>query len=651
MSTTAVSLSRFYCQIGLLCLLSMLNTQVAAKTVQQKVFLEAEKALINGQTHKLQQLKLKLAGYPLLPYLDYQALKRKLSSANEAEVKNFLQRYKGTPIADTMRRHWLDHLARQSRWKAYRSVYTPQGNIRRQCQYMHALIKTGSSDKAWPKIEKIWLHGKSRPSACDSVFKAWENAGKRTTELTWKRINLAMEAGQWRLARYLGKSLSNKDNVWLKRWIRIHQNPKAVLRVQDFSKTHPYREIMLSHAIRRMARFDGLESKRLWSVVKPRYEFDADLTYKTSRRIALALERKEGPDAYNFVKSLKPKADDDRLHAAHLHAALLRQDWPQVLLDLKQWPAASQQKLRLRYWRARALLGTGQQQVANTILSELAKERSYYGFLAADLIDSPYHLAHSDTPITAADHNAVITQAGVQRALELHALGRDVNARREWRYATKGFNKAQLKAAAKIAQSIDWHDQAIFTLAKTKYWDDLELRFPVEHTQWVEQQAQKLQLDDAWIYAVMRQESAFMRDARSHVGAMGLMQLMPATARSVARKLKQKPPSKTAILKVQNNIKLGSNYLKQLLDRHDNSPVLATAAYNAGPHRVDKWIPNQTLPADVWVDLVPYKETRRYVRRVLSYMVIYDKRLGKKPTRLQYRMAPIQAAGSKIAKI
>jgi soluble lytic murein transglycosylase len=207
----------------------------------------------------------------------------------------------------------------------------------------------------------------------------------------------------------------------------------------------------------------------------------------------------------------------------------------------------------------------------------------------------------------------------------------------------------QLKAAAKLAMQRGWHDRAIFTLARTGFWDDLELRFPLEHADLVEANARLHGIDIAWIFAVMRQESAFMDNARSHAGAMGLMQLMPATARNVARKvLKRQPPRGSELFEPDTNIALGSAYLKQVKGELGNSAVLATAAYNAGPHRVTRWLPTRTLPADIWIELVPFKETRGYLRRVLAYTVIYEKRMGLQPTRLKDRLHPVPPSISLI---
>lgn len=642
-----------FLKIGLVTLAVCFSTPALSlansKTPEQALFLQAETAIQQGKSAKTKQLMKRLQNYPLLPYLELAQLRRGLRASPPAEVKAFLSRYAGQPVADMLRRNWLDQLAQQKRWKTYLAFYTPQGNIRRQCDHLHAMLKTGQSQQAWPEVTKLWLHGKSRPSACDPVFKAWEQAGKRNNQLNWQRIALAMEKGEWRLARYIGKPLSNDDRVWLSRWIRLYKSPRDALRHQDFTQAHPYREAMLSQAARRLAAFDGEEGLKLWQQIAQRYPFSNPERYRIKRRIALALERNPSAEAYQFIHSISPKADDERLLLARLRAALIRNDWAQVLTDLRLWPANKSVEM-VAYWRARALAAEGQPELATRQFNRLAQHRSYYGFLAADHIGANYHFAHTDTPVNNLTLQQVQQNDGIARALELHKLVRDTLARREWHYASRHFSKTQLKAAATLAEANDWHDQAIFTLARTGFWDDLELRFPLQHQQLVAKYAQQRQIDSSWIFAVIRQESAFMRDARSHAGARGLMQLMPATAKRVARKaLGQRRVSKKALLKADTNIALGSHYLRQLKERLNDNPVLATAAYNAGPHRVDRWLPRHDLAADIWVELVPFNETRKYLRRVLYYASIYDQRQGKKPKRISDRMPTIMASVGKLA--
>ena len=619
---------------------------------QRAVFLKAEKALKNGSTQEFDRLRAKIRDYPLYPYLEYEALIVRLGQASNRDVKRFLTTYAATPLDQRLRANWLNLLAKQRRWRDYLDFYVPSTNISRRCHHLQALIETGRSDEALPLVEEIWLYGKSRPSACDPVFKAWTAAGYRTNEMNWRRIEKAMEKGQWRLAEYLGRDLSNTDRVWLKRWIRLYRKPARADQVERFAAPHPYREAMLSHAVRRMARWQPLEALDLWQTIKPRYPFSEPQIKRTEHRLVRALARTPGATSYRFIRSVKVGDEDLKVHEARTTAALMREDWQQVLRWIWAMPEKERNQLRWRYWQARALDASGDVPAARARYREIANERDYYGFLSADRIGVDYHLKHAETPASAQCMQRIAQLDAVRRADELFTLERWINGRREWRSATRDMTPTQLKAAAKLAKQRGWHDRAIFTLARTGYWDDLELRFPLEHKDLVTENARLHGIDIAWVFAVMRQESAFMSHARSHAGAMGLMQLMPATARQVAKDvLKTPPPRRQDLFQPDTNIALGSAYLKQMKGRLGDSAVLATAAYNAGPHRVTRWLPDKTLPADIWIELVPFKETRGYLKRVLAYTVIYEKRMGRQPKRLEQRLHPVPPSVGMIGKL
>lgn len=616
---------------------------------QRTTFLEAEQALQRGAMNEFERLRGRLHDYPLYPYLEYQALLKRIDQASNREVKSFLDSNQATPLAQQLRARWLDHLAKQRRWSDYLVFYSSSTDISRRCHHLRALLETGKADEALPKVSALWLHGKSRPSACDPVFDAWEKAGYRTADMNWSRIEKAMEAGEWRLAEYLGRSLSNTGQVWLKRWVRLHRKPEFAREADRFSSAHPYRESMLAHAVRRLARWDGAQALRLWRDIKPLYPFNRAQVKQTEQYILRNLVRTPGDEAYAFIHAVEVDAEDLPAHEARIRAALLREDWPQVMRWIAALPQDERAQERWRYWLARAIEGSGNPDGAKALYAEVAKERSYYGFMAADRTGDEYHLEHTETPGSEQCLQRIAQMDAVRRARELFALERWIDARREWQTATKDMTAGQLKAAAKLAQQHGWHDRAIFTLAQTGYWDDLELRFPLEHAALVEENAKLHGIDIAWVFAVMRQESAFMINAHSHAGAMGLMQLMPATARNVARHmLKRKPPRRHELLEPDINIALGSAYLKQMKGKLGDSAILATAAYNAGPHRVAQWLPDRTLPADIWIELVPFKETRGYLLRVLAYTVIYEKRMGRKPTRLNERLHPVPPSISLI---
>jgi soluble lytic murein transglycosylase len=635
-------------------LLAASNLELTAKNLesQRKTFLEAERALSRGQLTKHRRLKASLKDYPLVPYLEYQMLTRRLGHLKNAEVATFLKAQAGTPLAGRLRSKWLDLMARRGNWQSFLEFYQYNGNNERSCRYLHALIKTGSKAEALQQVEPLWLHGRSQPKACDPVFDAWREAKLLTKDLVWQRVELAMDQRQLRLARYLGRYLPKEEQAWLDDWLAVYQNPKLVLQQKHFREEHPYRSKILLYGVKRLSRRDGFAALTSWNILNERYEFDAPQRLDAERTLAFALIRDKYPGTLAFLSQIQPAPEDSKLLEARLREGLKRKDWTKVL----EWTLALPDHLgtseRWTYWQARALNTLGRKAEAETLYQKISRERTYYGFLAADQLGGDYRLEH--IPLEIEDKiltQRIATLPGIERARELHALGRLVSARREWEAAIRDMVDSHLEVASKLAHSWDWLDRSIFSMARAGYWDDLELRFPLKHRKHVENHAGSQKLEIAWVFAVMRQESAFIADARSRAGALGLMQLMPATARQVLRKLPHKPkgPLKSLLMQPYTNIKLGTTYRRQVLNELYEHPVLATAAYNAGPHRVRRWLPEDDTPADLWVETVPFTETRTYLRRVLSYTVIYEQRLGLKPTRLRDRMQPIRSA-SNIAK-
>jgi soluble lytic murein transglycosylase len=610
---------------------------------RRKAFQGAEKLALAGKPlpHQLESL---LKGYALYPYLEYARLKATLPRVSATQVEAFLKRYADTPLASLLRSRWLSVLAKRKDWNNYLRFYQPQNNVERRCHYLQALIETGQKELAFPKVPALWLYGKSRPKACDPVFKVWKQAGKLTQELVWQRIGLAMDRGNIKLARYLKKSLPAAEHRWVDAWIRIHKKPQLALSSKLLKKPHPQRFRILRDAAYRQIRKDPLAAIDYWKKLQQRFRFPPMEKHLVDRKLALWLVRNDAPQAIGFLADLQPCGHDIRLQEALARSALFHKDWPQVVRRIREMPEEEQHTERWRYWMARALEQSGKRQQANSLYTELAHERSYYGFLSADRIGGNYRFAPGKTTVDPSVDTRISGHPAVPRIRELLALERWVDARREWRLLTSGLSSEEYKAAARLAKSWNWHDQAIFTLAKSDYWDDLELRFPLEHARQVRHFSGRNGLDISWVFGVIRQESAFNPSVRSYAGAIGLMQLMPATARRVAIKLlkRKKAPRRKDLITPKTNIELGTAYLADVLASLGENPVLATAAYNAGPHRVKRWLPRNRLPADIWVELIPFKETRGYVQRVFTYAAIYDYRLKRSITRLSDRMLPIQ---------
>lgn len=607
-------------------------------------FLAAENSLKRGDLKTYRQLKQKLHDYPLVPYLEYQEIKQKLSSQRPEIVRAFLRKQNNTPLSSLLLREWLKHLAKRQRWQTYLEFSTTGGSTTQRCHRLQAMIKTGQHDQAFSEVEPIWLSGHSRPKSCDPVFKAWIDANKLTTKLVWQRVELAMTIGQTRLARYLKRFLPEADQEWVELWISLRRNPEKV--AQLLNKPHPMQDEIVVHAVRRLATRNIAMALDVWQKYHANPIFSDQQHLHVARTLASHLIRKPQDQLIQQLGNLVPPhlRLDSKLSEKWFQAALQQGNWERVLLAIDNLPDEEKHKERWRYWRARALVQLGQTENGEKLLGSLANQRSYYGFLAADHLGGRLKFLHQPLSIDENQISRVGTLPGMIRARELKALGRDLAARREWNLALKYSSTEGLKAAAKLATEWDWPSQTIITLARIRQWNDLELRFPLNHRQQVDRHAKDHGIDSAWIYAILRQESAFNTDARSSAGALGLMQLMPRTARQVASKTKLGPVTSKDLYLPNINIELGASYLSQVYLQLQENPVLATAAYNAGPYRVLKWLPDEAQATDVWIETVPFHETREYLKRVLAYTLIYTQRLGGNPTSLPEQwMKPIEA--------
>jgi soluble lytic murein transglycosylase len=618
---------------------------------QRSAFLAAERILASGDLNQYSALKTSLKDYPLYPYLEYKALLRQLAKLDSSQVDAFITTYADSPLSTQMRRVWLSQLADKGKWWTYLVFYRPNMGTALQCHQLTALLETGKTEKALKQAKAIWLHPRSRPDECDTILDTWINAGHLTPELAWKRVALAMQASQGRFAHYLKRHLSPEQQATLDLWSELQRDPaRAFNQPQPLLDGSHARNTILLDSFKRLVRRDTDVALDSWQKVVALHPFSKEQHYQAQRALMLGLIRKDHPDLMTQLHAFTPTLSDELLHENRLRGALKKQAWPQLLAWINELPDTLKHSDRWRYWQARATAETGDDKTAQSLFQALSKERSYHGFLAADLLDQTYRFDSTPLDLEQSSIDSLAQRPGLMRARELFQLGRFVDARREWQMAIRHLNRLDLKRVSKLAQSWGWHDRAIFTLARTGYWDDLELRFPLEHMTLVEEKSNAKDIDNAWIFAVMRQESAFSSDARSPAGAMGLMQLMPATAKFIARKEHIKAPKRAHLVRPELNITLGTAYLNHVYQQLGTNQVLATAAYNAGPNNVLKWLPDTTLPADIWVELIPFNETRRYTERVLSYAAIYDQRLNQPLQRLSLRMPPIHPRSQLAAK-
>ncbi len=621
---------------------------------QRNRFQEAEKALRRGHLKTFRRLERSLRDYPLHVYLEYAELYRRLDPSPPEEVLAFLRRHADTPLAERLQRRWLYSLARQGSWQRLVDHFTPTDSKRLLCHYARGLVETGQPERAWAVMEGLWQTGRSLPRQCDWPLSAWRQAGKLDTPLVWKRIRLAMRRGNVRLVRHLTGDLPADQRYWVKIWFKVRRDPAFVMEVNDhfIGRERPaVLDWITVYGLQRQARRNPLEAARLWQRLRERHAIDPTERERIERRLALALLKSREPEARSLIERLDLADTDERVITLHVFSAIQDQDWDTALAWLERLSLASQHTDKWRYWRGRVLEGMGRLEEARAIYVMNGESRGYYSFLAADRAGYRYQFAHAPLRYTAAELADIEKLPAILRARELLAIRRPVDARREWNHAIERLDTPALLRAAKLADAWGWHDRAIATAARARYWDDLELRFPLAHQKQVLREARRQQVDPAWAFAIIRQESAFTPDARSDAGALGLMQLLPRTARSMARSMRLRRPRYRDLLDSDTNIRLGIRYLKQVRDRYDGHPVLATAAYNAGARNVRRWLPVAgNVPADVWIETVPFRETRDYLQRVLTYTVIYEQRLGREPVPLLQRMQPIPGTGTATAR-
>ncbi|VAW69150.1 Soluble lytic murein transglycosylase precursor [hydrothermal vent metagenome] len=624
-----------------------LQTPTPQLIQQRKLYQQAQKAYKKGHYTTFQRLSSHLNDYPLQPYLEYNALlyklKHKPSSVTGPLVNDFLQANDDSVIGDRFRLKLINHMAKKHNWAALIDVYRPNFGTSAECHYLNALIQTQQQALAWPKIENIWLSARSLPKTCDPAFKLWKASGHKTPELVWQRFKLAIMANNHQLARFLIKSMPADNASIARKWLKVHKNPQLITSDEITSLTHTDQADIIVHGLRRLSYKDINAAIEAYHQMD-KTSFTPQQVAEINRRFGLQLARSHMPDAGLWLARIPPAYINKQVEEWRVRTAIRQGDWAFVLKAIAQLSPRQQSNYRWQYWWAYA-----NEQMGNTIDAEgiyqyLANKRSYYGFLAADHLNLEY--AFEDRPVEPSDATMEIInqQPETLRARELYSIGAILPARREWHRLINRINTEQKLAASKLAQSWNWHDRAIITMGKTRYRDDIELRFPLYLENKVNNWSSQNNIEPAWTFAIMRRESAFMNDARSPVGAMGLMQLMPNTARRVARQMNIRYSGRYSLLTSNTNIRLGTGYLKKMLDKLDSQQVLATAAYNAGPGRVEKWLPEHyQMDAIRWIETIPFTETREYVSNVLAYMVIYEHRMNHQTTRLSQRMPPVPA--------
>ena len=614
---------------GIVCFCSVAFSGVLDQ--QRQDFLMAEKMMAQGNESEFLRLSSQLVNYPLYPYLQYQWLKTNLSKTEL--IKEFLVINKDTRYADILRNQWLDYLADNERWEEFIQYYQVAGTVSQECQYYWENYKLGHQEQPLADALRLWFTGDSLPNECNALMSLLVLSPLLSPELIWQRFELALKNNNKPLINVLRYLIDESNQKTADLWLQIHKKP-IIIEYDQFLVDSDLKAHIFAYGLQKLVQSDVESALIIWDSKKSKSNFNTQTIQQIERSLGLMLAHTRDNRAYDRLNNVyEPDAE---VREWKIRSALLALNWQQVNQALTGLSAEEKQKPQWQYWQARAFIETGDVLQGQAIYQILSNDRSYYGFMAADAINKSYEFSDKPVDLLSNELTVLSEQVDFQVAHEFIIINRDLDAKRQWWFAVNKLSKEQRRIAAKLAQQWNLDQLAIMTLVKADYWDDLALRFPLQYADQIHSHANTVNLEPALVFGLIRQESMLDPKAMSAVGARGLMQIMPETGKEIAHDLNTQWQSADSLFVPDINIWYGTYYFKRLLNQFNGHFALAIAAYNAGPNRVNKWLSaDRPLPVDVWIETIPFKETRKYVISVLAYTIIYQQRLQSKAFKLR----------------
>lgn len=630
--------------VASLCLLLSVK---AYSQSEGELLASAQRAYEKQDLSKLQAYaqQMRAEGDILAPYAEYWIMLLKLSTASNQEVTSFIHRYEEFPFADRVRGEWLKQLGGRNEWQTF---FSELPNFKRDdasvsCYTMQGQVSLGFGIDA-DRLRNFWLVSTDLPGNCTLLFDTMFQTGKLTEDDAWGRFRLAMQDGKISVAKAVSRYIKAIDSSNIKLIDRVYQNPQQVLQKQTISYKSRFGRALNIYAIDRVAKTQPPLALEAWQ--KNLSQFNAEEQSYVWGRLALSAARRHDPAAGKWWALTGNTQLDNEQMGWRVRTALRVKNWAEVLSTINAMPATEQEAAAWRYWKARALKEQKQTPAANAIFVPLSLEHHYYGLLATeelgDIMASPGIVYKA----SAEDVKLIADRPAVQRALALYKQGFRWESRAEWAWATRDMDDRQLITAAEIAFKNDWIDVAINTSEKTRLTHDFALRYPTPYREMMQAYVKENALDEAWVYGLIRQESRFIGVARSSAGASGLMQVMPATAKWIAKRLGMAGYQPGMISQLDTNMRFGTHYMRYTLDRMDGQALMATAAYNAGPGRPKRWAGPESMEGSIYADTIPFSETRDYVKKVMANAYYYAQQMGHSTQSLTQRLGTVPASES-----
>jgi soluble lytic murein transglycosylase len=593
-------------------------------------FLEIREAFRVGDAVRVADYVKRMKHHVLAPYAEYFQLRMSLEKSDVNAIRAFLARHHDSLVADKLRVDWLRLLGKRQQWAIFAEEYPKLVNQDDglTCYALQHRLSTGDG-AAIDEVRTLWFTGRNMPDSCVTSFKALIKAGKISEEDIWFRIRLAFEAGNTGVARYVNQYLPRDKALDIQRINMAAKDPRHFLDKQQSIKSRADREVIL-FALLRLLRSDTNQAFARWHKIHKQFPA-TDQSYFTGNLAYWAAIRQDVRSLNWFMEATEGKhtfpLSEVKL-AWWARVALREGNWELLLRSIDHMPDEMQRTDVWHYWRARALKATGKNSEANVLLASLSHEHSFYGQMAKEELGVIFSVPATEYQANLDEIAIMERNPGIRRALALYRLNQRIEANREWIWTVRDFSDEQLLAAAKVAQRHGIYDRAINTAIRTVSRHDFSLRYLAPYREQMRVVLQQHQLDEAFVYGLIRQESRFIADIKSSAGAMGLMQLMPATAKWVASKLGVQNFNASLVTDINTNLQLGAYYLKHVLSQFDQQPLLAAAAYNAGPGRAKRWRDATPLEGAIYAETIPFNETREYVKVVLSNSMYYASHFG-----------------------
>jgi len=602
-------------------------------------FLSAREAFRNGERVRLARQLEALQGHPLHAWAEYWSWRLRLDEGDANGVQDYLDRYQGSYLAEKLRGDWLRVLGQKGDWPSFQrefpTLVAPDAEL--NC-YAAQATRTPEA------VRPMWVSGQDLSAACETLVDQLVAARGLTVEEVWRRVRRLFEAKRVGAARSAAAYLPRAEGFDGQGLESIAQNPARYLEKlpPNYAAKRGAREVVL-FALQRLARNDPQDAAKRFGRIES--SFHAEERAYAWGQLAWQAALRHQPEALAwYEKSVGTLLSDEQL-AWRARAALRVHDWSAVLRAIAAMPSSLSAQPDWTYWQGRALAATGHQDEARARYLRIGGQPNFYGNLADEELGRPIEVPPRATPPTAEELAIAAAKPGFQRALALFRVDMRPEAVREWVWTLRGMDDRALLAAAEFAKRQEIWDRAINTADRTLAQHNYGLRYIAPFSNQVLAKADELALDNGWVYGLMRQESRFIMNAKSSVGAKGLMQLMPATAKWVAKKINLANFHPSRVTDMDTNLTLGTNYMKMVLKSLDNHPVLASAAYNAGPGRARKWRADGPLEGAIYTETIPFNETRDYVKKVMSNAVYYNTLFEGKPQSLKSALGVIGARG------